>query len=252
MELSLKLFTGYNLFTAALFIFMNATVAPQALADWDATHPSASPVVSDALAQTLVAVYYQVIGTMSLMLALTALVPGSMGRLLSMLALVSCMAKHITVDGLLPPPPVMGMAGITLLLCLFSVASDNEGYSKWSFALYNAITSATFALAPQTPLRDTFAALPADGETLAFGLLLMEVVAYLTYTLAIVTALAPSLKGYALGMLPGLALIYKHVLIDKSGPPAPVMWFNIVTTLLLAKDAFLAAPAAEKGGKKTE
>ena len=53
MELSLKLFTGCNLFTAALFIFMNATVTPQALADWDATHPSASPVASDALAKVI-------------------------------------------------------------------------------------------------------------------------------------------------------------------------------------------------------
>ena len=58
--LSLKLYVGYNLFTAALFFLLNSTVVSQALSDWDATHPSDKPVAHDPLARVMAPVYYQV------------------------------------------------------------------------------------------------------------------------------------------------------------------------------------------------
>ena len=59
-------------------------------------------------------------------------------------------------------------------------------------------------------------------------LALVEVLAYFTCTLAVLRSSRrwrPASRA-TLGMLPGLALIYKHVVVNKSGPPAPVMWLT--------------------------
>ena len=133
---------------------------------------------------------------------------------------------------------------------LSSVTGTRAG--KWAYFLNMAINAATFALAPQTPLRDTFPELQDGTETLAFGLLLMEVIAYLSYQLAAITLMGNGIKGFALGLSPGLAVLYKHVVINKSGPPLPIIVLMIVTTLLLVKDAFLSGAPRKGGSKKAE
>ena len=76
----------------------------------------------------------------------------------------------------------------------------------------------------------------AIGSNIALQAL-MEVLAYFTCTLAVVTALAPSLKGYA-GHAPGAGAHLQARGGQQERPARAGDVVNIITTLLLAKDAF--------------
>ena len=253
MRLSLKLFTGYNLFTAGLFIAANQVVTPQVLADWDATHPSDAPATKDPLALSVASVYYEVIGTLSFALAALPLFGEAAGPVAGCLATMGIMAKHITVNGLMPPPPVMGMVAITALLTLFAAVTGRKGgVGKWAFVIYNVLNAAVFILDPVTPLRDSFPALQDGTHAMALGKIMFEVMGYCSYQLAAITLFDQSAAGYAVGFLPGLAMLYKHQTVDLVGPPMPVLVLFLLTNVLLAKDAVFGGGGAAGKGKKSE
>ena len=77
-------------------------------------------------------IYAQVVGCLMFMM-LFQQCPGPRGLLLAIGALGTMMAKHIFVDGLVPPPPAMLFAGVTFCAAAvsgigFSLASLASGH----------------------------------------------------------------------------------------------------------------------------
>ena len=79
--------------------------------------------------------------------------------------------KHILVDGLIPPPPVTVLS-LTTLLCT-KMTSIEPKVARQIFTGYHALSAVLFLVNPEKPLLDTFP--NAKGDTLAVGLLMMEV-----------------------------------------------------------------------------
>ena len=73
------------------------------------------PAASGNLAPALGLVWCEVIAMESLMNALLQC-PGALGRAMAFTANVAMMAKHIIVDSLYPPPPVMLLGGVVFVL----------------------------------------------------------------------------------------------------------------------------------------
>jgi hypothetical protein len=77
-------------------------------------------------------VYCEVVGFHFVMLALSCC-PAPFGLAMAITGLIGGMAKHITVDELKPPLPVMGMAGGVFLACWYDVlTAGGHGANKTS------------------------------------------------------------------------------------------------------------------------
>ena len=207
----------------------------------------------DSVLLSVASVYYEVIGTLSFALAALPLFGNLWGPFVGCLATIGAMAKHITVNGLMPPPPVMGMVAVTALLTLFAALTGRKGgVGKWSYVIYNIVNAAVFILDPATPLRDSFPSLQDGTHAMTLGILMFEVIGYCAYQMAIITLMDQSAIGYAVGSLPGLAMLYKHQTVDKVGPPLPVLVLFLLTNALLAKDALFGDSGAAGKEKKSK
>ena len=75
--------------------------------------------------------------------------PGKKGLLGAMACMVATMSKHIIVDGLIPPPPVMVMTAGVILAVQFAPGE----WGKRVFVGYCLLNAATFKFMPLTPLQ---------------------------------------------------------------------------------------------------
>lgn len=76
---------------------------------------------------------------MAMLYTSVLLLPGKKGMLAAMGCLVLTMTKHITVDGLLPPPPVMAMTAGTIAAIVWSPGEWGKR-AFVGFCLVNALT----------------------------------------------------------------------------------------------------------------
>ena len=80
----------------------------------------------------------QVISAFSLMVSAMVAFKGVQARLCAMGVLICVMTKHLTIDGLVPPPPVMAMTAVVLLTNL--LAPEVWGKRTFvGFCLLNAL-----------------------------------------------------------------------------------------------------------------
>merc|ERR1711998_604270 len=115
-----------------------------------------------------------------------------------------------------------GMVGVTALLTLYAAATGSKsGVGKWSFVLYNMANAAVFLAMPAMPLRDSFPELADGTHAMAIGTIMFEVMGYCSYVLAAITLFNQSAAGFAIGALPGVAMLYKHQTVDLIGRRCP-------------------------------
>ena len=200
----------------------------------------------DSLEFTVGKIYLQVMFGVSMLYSMQLIFSGKMAYLASMGCMAATMIKHVTVDGLIPPPPVIGMTALTILAIL---ASDVWGKRAFiGFCFFNALT---FIAQPLMVLQDSFPDVVAGSKEAKLGAFCFEVIS-LYLVMAGLTALIP-MKAYGLALASqvGLAVVGKHVLVDKSGPPTPMIFLWIATTLLAWKEyGWVMKPACDKAIKK--
>lgn len=186
---------------------------------------------SEALEFTVGKVYLQVMFGVAMLYSCVILMPGKKGLLGAMVCMCLTMGKHLTVDGLVPPPPsslydgLVPPAVITILALL--VAPDEWG--KRIFVGYCFFNALTFITQPLMVLSDTFPEIKAGTVPYEVGSFSLEVVA-LYFVMAGITAAVPSALGLAFACQVGAAVIAKHVLINNSGPPTPMILLWTVAT----------------------
>lgn len=146
------------------------------------------------------------------------------GLLAGLTCFICTMGKHIMVDGLIPPPPVMVMTAITLLAV---VAAPGE-WGKRAFVGFCLINAFTFITQPLMVLQDTFPSITAGSEAEKHGIWFLEVIALYSIMAAIFAATPDRDLGLAYSWQVVLPVLGKHVILDKSGPPAFMIALNLV------------------------
>lgn len=235
MSLNDKIFCVYSLFTAAALVSSD-----QPLLDaWPTIQKELCTRrggCATTLEYTIGTVYMQVIAGISCILAGLVATKGEAGYQIHCIIMASLFSKHYFVDGLMPPPPVMIMTAIMFL------ASFTE-YAKRVYLFFLGAQVVTFFFQPEMVLRDTFA--DVDGVGLAVGLAAIEVICVLAAEGWLIAAL-PSKLGLTCAMWLQQALLLKHVILDKQGPPMPIIVFQTVVLLATTYDYGWANLAPEQ------
>lgn len=162
----------------------------------------------------------------ALLYACTLAIPGKNGLLAAMGCMVCTMGKHILVDGLIPPPPVMVMtAGVIVAL----LAAPGE-WGKRVFVGYCLLNAFTFTTQPLMVLTDTFPEITAGSPAYDVGAFAIEVITLYMVMAAVSAATPDEALAVAFSTQVGLPVLAKHVLINKSGPPGPMIGLYLLTT----------------------
>ena len=173
---------------------------------------------TEAIEFTTAVIFMQVIVGVALMYACLVAIPGKNGLLAGLSIFICTMAKHLVVDGLTPPPPVMVMTAATLAAV---VAAPGE-WGKRAFVAFCLINAFTFVTNPLMVMQDTWPEITAGSEAAKVGTFELEVVALYALMSAIVAATPNRALGLAYSWQVVLPVLGKHVILDKSGPPAPM------------------------------
>jgi hypothetical protein len=210
-----NVYMGYTALTGFVFLGMPRA---QTLDIW----PSAE---SDSTALEIGTVYGEVIGAFSLMLAVRCC-PGPMGYLMSAAIWCLVMTKHMLVNGLYPPPPVIAMGFGCLALTAYSKVSGSS-VGKWAMIAAASLNAFVFFTDPKTPLLDTWPNLSEASLGMNIGLRCIEVVA--THFLAYVLMACPGPLGRAMAMTSIAGVVAYHRTSHDIGPPIPVLVGIIAT-----------------------
>eukprot|EP00940_MAST-03C_sp_MAST-3C-sp2_P001639 g1639.t1 len=181
---------------------------------------------ASGLALEVGVVYHEVIGMMNMVL-FVGTCPGTMGYLMGSIVFVAMMAKHILVNGLIPPIPVMALGGLSLLACIYGHLKKNN-VGKWTFSLFNLLNAFVFLSNPGQPLQDSFPAATEGSDAYFIGCRLCEVIG--TYALMQFLTNCPPPMGRAMAMSCLAGLVYKHDTVDGVGPPKPVLFMIVIVT----------------------
>jgi len=190
-------------------------------------------------------IYLQVIVGVAVMYACLIGIDNRKNGLLAALGcFIFTMGKHIVVDGLIPPPPVMVMTAITLA----AVAVAPGEWGKRVFVGFNLINAFTFITQPLMVLNDTFPSIVAGSDALRNGTWFLEVIALYSVMSAIFAATPNRALGLAYSWTAVLPVLGKHVILDKSGPPAFMIVLNFVGVAVAWYEVGWAnlKPSAEK------
>mmetsp|Transcript_4893 Transcript_4893/g.7795 ORF Transcript_4893/g.7795 Transcript_4893/m.7795 type:complete len:239 (-) Transcript_4893:236-952(-) len=235
--LSTNVFMGYTLLSGLAFLCMPGK---QTLEVFPATQ-------GDELATLVGTVYCEVIGAFSLMLCVNCC-PGPMGYLLSAVVWCGVMSKHMLVNGLFPPPPVIAMGFGTLAICGYSVAANSK-IGKWVFLLVQALNAFVFLSDPKTPLTDSFPDLKDGSLAMTVGIRCMEVVG--AQMISFVLMGCPGALGRAMAMSSVAVLVAYHRTLDL-GPPLPVLVMLVFTFLVQWYGYFTEPKSAPADSKKSQ
>lgn len=252
--LSSKIFFGYFFVVGALFC---ATAGPDMVNDM--MHVDKKGNLCNACAQDkqgkltdlsiqIGTIYCQVIGAMAIMVAMAVYFEGSKYRTFAtMVPFVSVMAKHIVVDGLIPPVPVMALAGIVIALAAFvAFGTDGKGtdYGKYAFLINFGINLAVFVADPGQIVKDTWSG--AEGAALGIGTIFVGVI-QLYCAMLLVLFVIKSPMSHFVGMTLGMGQLYRDIVLNEGGPPLPVLVLFVGVFFSSAYGAFVEkTPAAEK------
>ena len=165
---------AYNCVLMIPFGVMSGDLVPEL---WPGIKTEACPRGRGACEPTLEfttgRIYLQVICGVAFMYGAMLAFKGTQAMLASMLCMVLTMGKHILVDGLIPPPPVMVMVGLTLAAIL---AGSGE-WPKRAYIAFCLVNAFTFITQPLMVLQDTFPAITADSPAYELGAFCFEVIA---------------------------------------------------------------------------
>jgi len=181
----------------------------------------------DSLEFTVGKIYLQVMFGMSLLYSSQLIFSGNKANLASMGCLAITMTKHITVDGLIPPPPVMVLTALTILAQFAAGA-----WGKRAFVFVCFFNAFTFLTQPLMVLQDSFPDIVEGSKEAKLGAFCFEVISLYLVMAGLVALVPMKAYGLALSLHVGLAVIGKHVIIDKSGPPPPMIGLWIVATIV--------------------
>jgi hypothetical protein len=217
----------YNVVGMAPFGLMSATMVKEV---WTHITPETCPrrgSCTETLEFTVAKIYLQVMFGVAMMYSSTLMFPGKKGLLGAMACMCLTMGKHIVIDGLIPPPPVMAMTAGLVAAIMFAPGE----WGKRAFVGYCFFNAFTFTTAPLMVLQDTFPDLTEGSEAFKVGKFSFEVISlYMVMSGLVAATPSPSL-GLAYSMQVGSTILAKHVIIDKSGPPTPMICLWIVATL---------------------
>jgi len=212
LDTATKIFMLYTGLTGAIFFFVPSMPVKETFGDLSGQ-------------EFLVArVYSEVIGGLSLAL-FVGTCPGAMGVLLSSMCWILTMAKHILVDNLQPPMPVLIMATSCVAINFYSVKTESK-LGKRVFMAFNALNAFMFFTNPGQVLADSFPSVSAGSNAYKYAVLLIEVVA--THCVCQILTQCPPPLGRAMAMTALLGLVAKHNVVDNFGPPLPVLGLMVV------------------------
>uniref|UniRef100_A0A7S3FJQ0 Uncharacterized protein n=1 Tax=Prasinoderma singulare TaxID=676789 RepID=A0A7S3FJQ0_9VIRI len=154
------------------------------------------------------------------------------------------MAKHILVDDLMPPVPVMAMAAAVLAANLYSYSSKDEKYGKYALLGFMLLNAFAFATDPEKVVTDSFPDVKSGSAVMAFTVLLIEVVAMFSAGMALFILLRPGSASVLAFELVWFATVYRHATVYNAGPPMPALLLNGVAAAL-ALFGVVAPPAAK-------
>ena len=119
----------------------------------------------------VITIYFQVISTFVTQILCLQL-PGISSLKVANAIFIASFAKHILINGLVPPSPVMAQtAAVFVCLHFFS-----EKVGRYAFAAQNALSAVVFLMNPLMVLECTFPSI--GGDSLIIGYLMIELVAF--------------------------------------------------------------------------
>ena len=167
------------------------------------------------------------------------------GIIISLGFLMAVMAKHIVVDGLIPPPPVMVLTALTMVA---QFAAPGE-WGKRAFVGYMLLNVVVFTSDPMQVLKDTWPTIGDNAMATFVGTRFVEVIALHCSINALLAGLPGKQLALALAMtFPMLPMIGYHTFVHKCGPPGPMLVINLAICALTWYEYGWAdlAPKAEK------
>lgn len=169
-------------------------------------------------------VYSQVIGAMALVAAALVYFEGSPTRWFwGQLPFCLVQLKHILVDGLIPPPPVMVLAAGTLAVTAYGGFVDNgkESYGKYAYVGQGVINLIAFVADPVTLVKDTWPDI--SGAALESGVIFVGVFQCYVAIFLVLSLIEPAAKAQFVAMVIGMGQLSKDVFINDTGPPMPIL-----------------------------
>ena len=157
--------------------------------------------------------------------------------------------KFFSVDGLIPPVPVMLLCAITLAVAAMHATGKGPAgvaaKAQYVFAGQSAINLLAFVADPAQVVLDTWPS--ATGASLEAGVLFVGVMQFYMALFLALTFLEGAESRFA-GMVLVLGQWYRDIIFLDSGPPKPV---RVLGLALAAATAYEYFGAAGKGkGKK--
>jgi hypothetical protein len=231
MSIAKYLALAYNVVGMIPFAIMSADMVketwPGIKEETCKSGPFAKGPCSPSLEFTTGCIYCQVVAGVAFFFASLIAFPGEKGMLAAMGCMVCTMAKHISIDGLMPPPPVMAMTAAVVLTLVFA----GETWGKRAFVAYCALNAFTFFTNPLMVLTDTFPDITPDTEAFKIGSFLLEVIGLYMLMAAAYTAIPSKTLGLAIATQIGATVLVKHVLQYKLGPPTPMIVLYAAATI---------------------
>ena len=236
---------AYN--TLGIFPFLMPSMIPEVFPTMKTQDCPRRGPCTNTLEFDVAIIFMQVIVGAALMFVSLTLKPGKTGLLGAIGVFALTQIKHITVDGLIPPPPVMIMTAITLLAILLAPGE----WGKRVFVFYCCFNALVFSTNPLMVLQDTYPTLTEGSEAFKVGKFLLEVIALYLVMSAIVAATPNRKLGFAYAWTAELSILAKHVIINKSGPPPPLIVLScLIVALYWVEYGYNnLKPAAEKAVK---
>jgi hypothetical protein len=236
----------YN--TVFMVPFLIPSMIPEVFPGMKTEECSRRGVCAETPEFTCAKIYMQVIVAAALMFVSASAVGGKKGLLGAIGTFAAVQAKHITVDGLIPPAPVMVMTAGVLAAILFAPGE----WGKRALVGYCCLNAFTFVTNPLMVVQDTWPSITEGSEAAKVSCFLLEVIALYMVMVATVVATPNRKLGMAYAWTFDLAILLKHVVIDKSGPPPPLIVLNLVIVALSWYEYGFAnlKPAADKAMKE--
>ena len=121
---------------------------------------------------------------------------------------------------------------------------------KRAFIIFCFFNAFTFVTQPLMVLQDSFPDVVAGSKEAALGAFCFEVVSLYLVMAGLIALIPMKAYGLALSSNLGLALITKHVILNKSGPPPPMIGLWIAATIMAWKEyGWTMKPACDKAIK---
>ena len=191
-------------------------------------------------------IYMQVVAAFMMQTAALIYFKGSkQGIIASLGCLIAVMAKHIVVDGLIPPPPVMVLTALTMVA---QFAAPGE-WGKRVFVGYMLLNVVVFTSDPMQVLKDTWPTIGDNAMATFVDTRFVEVIAAYCAANALLAGLSGKQLGLALMFTMFLPIMGYHTFVHKVGPPGPMILINLAVTALTSSRCAGRTMLASRAGR---